>query len=350
MQGKVNLDIDFFLSNDGFSLDELVYRLKGSFEEGAFSDLLRLILLLVQEVLISRSLDAGILPFDCYSQRCLRLNGRYTRGLRTSLGKIKLEWQRVNCRNCGKDIVLLKEFLGLTRYQSKSNELEQLTIDAVSKDSYRRAVESVDAIGFVNIPYRTAHRWVMQSNSDELNVTGELRGQLGPLQAIADGTKFKGQAVEGSAKKGDLKVLIGVNRLRNVFPVGSWTGTRWEDIGNELKRNTVHFGKGSILVSDGEVGLAEAFVDAVEFQQRCHWHTVKDLYHTIWQDGGKVNTARPLQEGLAGALAIELPKEDFEKVAEAEKDHIEESMERVDHAIRELIDYLNRKRYTKAAT
>lgn len=103
------------------------------------------------------------------------------------------------------------------------------------------------------------------------------------------------------------------------------------------------------MVSDGEPGLAEAFSDAVEFQQRCHWHTVNDLYHAMWQDGGKKISARPLQEGLAGALAIELPGEDFEKVPESEKDRIEESMQRVDQTIEELINYLDHKGYTKAA-
>ena len=260
-----------------------------------------------------------------------------------------LRWQRVKCRSCAKDTVLLKEFLGLKRYQSKSHELERLVIDAVSKDSYRRAAETIDAIGFVSVPYRTAHRWVMESNCDELNVSGDLSARLGPLQGIADGTKFKGQPIEGAAKRGDLKVLIGIDRTGNVFPVGSWTGVGWDDIGKELRKDKVHFGKGSILVSDGEPGLAEAFADAFEFQQRCHWHTVNDLYHAMWQDGGKKKSARPLQEGLAGALAIELPEEDFEKVSEAEKDRIEESMERVDQAIGELTNYLDYKGYTKAA-
>ena len=54
MQGEINLDLWFCLSNNGFSLDELVHTLKRNYEEKAFSDLLRLILLLVQEVLVDQ--------------------------------------------------------------------------------------------------------------------------------------------------------------------------------------------------------------------------------------------------------------------------------------------------------
>ena len=77
-KGKVNLDLRFCLSNDGFSLDELVESLKGNFEEKAFSELLRLILLLVQEVLVGRSLNGNSLPFECCRESDLRLNGNYT--------------------------------------------------------------------------------------------------------------------------------------------------------------------------------------------------------------------------------------------------------------------------------
>ena len=37
MQGKVNLDLLFCLDDKGFSLDELVYRLKELFENNGFT-------------------------------------------------------------------------------------------------------------------------------------------------------------------------------------------------------------------------------------------------------------------------------------------------------------------------
>jgi hypothetical protein len=47
----------------------------------------------------------------------------------------------------------------------------------------------------------------------------------------------------------------------------------------------------------------------------------------MYQDGGTVKEVKPLQQGLAGVLAIELPEGDFQQVSEAERDAIEERME-----------------------
>ena len=35
------------------------------------------------------------------------------------------------------------------------------------------------------------------------------------------------------------------------------------------------------------LGLAESFADHATEQQRCHWHIKRDLYHMMYQDGGR---------------------------------------------------------------
>lgn len=110
------------------------------------------------------------------------------------------------------------------------------------------------------------------------------------------------------------------------------------------------FPDGIILISDGEPGLADSFADYVDEQQRCHWHLPRDLYHMMYQDGARKAEAAPLQEALAGALAIELPKEDFQLVTEQEKSDIEEKMEKTERAIERLICYLEGRGYSAAAT
>ena len=87
----------------------------------------------------------------------------------------------------------------------------------------------------------------------------------------------------------------------------------------------------------------------VDYVQRCHWHIVRDLYHAMWQDGGKVDKSRPLQKCLAGVLAIDLPEEDFNKVTEKEKDEIEEKMENAISEMNKLIAFLTSKGYSIAA-
>ena len=93
------------------------------------------------------------------------------------------------------------------------------------------------------------------------------------------------------------------------------------------------FPDGSILICDGEPGLSEAFAEYASEQQRCHWHIERDLYHAMYQDGGRKVDSKPIQEALAGALAIELPQEDFKYVSEEEKDYIEERMEKTEAVI-----------------
>lgn len=350
MQGKVNLDLSFCLANDGFSLDELVFKLGELFEKKAFSELLRLILMLVQEVLVMRMYSGEKLPFDCCSNPSFKSNGGYNRRIRTSLGEVNLYWKRICCRTCGRSLVMLKDFLKLKHYQTKTTELEKIVIDAASETSYRRAVKSIGEHKLIKLSHHTAHNWVMQTDCDEINLPKDVVGSMGPLQVVADGTGFKGQAENGKTRKGDLKVVVGVNTAGEVFPMGSWTGTTWKEINENWKNNKLKFPEGSILVADGEPGLAEAFAEQVELEQRCHWHVVRDLYHCMHHDKASLEKTKELQKGMAGVLAIELPEGDFKEIKESEKDEIEKKVEDADLALGKLINFLNKQGYYKAAT
>jgi hypothetical protein len=350
MQGKVNLDLSFCLAESGFSLDELVFKLGELFENKAFSELLRLVLQLTQEALLWRMFNGKTQAVSCCGQSNFKLNGGYNRRLRTSLGEVNMYWHRVCCRNCGKTFALLKEFLNLGRYQGKTHELERLVVNAVAETSYRRAVKGISEHGLINLSHHTAHNWVIRTDCDEIGLSNKVIASMGPTQVVADGTKFKAQAVDGKARRGDLKVAIGVNCEGEVFPLGSWAGETWEKINAEWKKNELKFSEGSIIVCDGEPGLAEAFAEQVEEQQRCHWHIVRDMYHAMHSDGAKLETIKEVQKGLAGVLAIELPEEDFEKVSETEKSEIEERMEAAENVMDKLINYLSEKNFYKAAT
>lgn len=348
MQGKITSDLSCCLAEDGFSLDELVIKLVDLYERKALNEIIRLILMLVQEILMFRYFSGEALPFECCGHKDFCLNGSYSRRIRTSVGDVKLNWNRLKCKHCGKSFPLLKRFLKLERYQTRTNEFEQLVINTVAETSYRRSVKILGEHGKAELSHRTAHHWLMNTDCDEIKISGDVVGSM-PLQVLADGTKFKGTPQQGEARKGDLKVVIGVNTYGEVFPLGSWTGNSWDDINQEWKKNQVKLPDGSVLIADGEPGLANAFSDYVEYNQRCHWHIERDLYHAMYQDGGTIKESKPLQQGLAGVLAIELPKEDFQQVSEIEKDEIEERMERAEDVIGKLTQYLSSKGYHKAA-
>lgn len=348
MQVKLNSSIWCCLSESGFSLDEMVIRLKELFESEGFPGIMKLIIRLVQDRLITNSI-AGHKDWGCCDSPQYVLNGGYPRALKTSLGKVSMNWLRLKCTNCGGNIVPLKQFMGIEKHQYNSGELEQLVIDAASKDSYRRAVQSVSALGFVKVSHSSAHRWVMQSDCDEVDFSEKTGKKSGAIQLLPDGTGFKGQPKGGESEKGELKVVIGVDKKGDVFPMGAWAGESWDNVRGKLEENLKKMPDGSILLSDGERGISEAFADLVDEEQRCHWHLNRDLYHAMWQDGATAKESKPLQKVLAGVLAIELPEEDISEVSEAQKDEIEERMEKAESAIVKLISYLETQGYRKAA-
>ena len=346
MQFNFNVNMWCCLAENGFSLDELVHELKKCYDENGFGQIISLILELTQENLITKALS-GKGSFKCCEQSQFVLNGGYSRSVKTSLGKVIMRWRVLKCKCCGKQLTPLKEFIGLKKHQYKSNELEKLVINAVSSNSYRRAVETTNEVGFVSVSKSAAQRWLVKSDCDELDLSKVK--ELKNLQVIPDGTGYKGLPEDGKAKKGDLKAVIGVTPKGEVIPLGSWADTSWVDVKDDLKREVIHFGAGSILVSDGERGITNNFVELVEDEQRCHWHVVRDLYHIMHQDGGKVKDARPLQKLLGNLIAIELPKEDFQQVSEAEKSDIEEYMESAQKSLQELIAHLESKGFGQAA-
>lgn len=349
MQGNINLDLRFCTSDQLFSFDELVVKLADLFYREGLSRILELIVGLVQEIVVAR-LQAGELDsISCCDGIKPHLHDRRKRSIRCSLGKVHLNLWRVRCPRCGKTRTLLTNFLKLGRYQRKTSELEKIVVEAACGTSYRRAVEDMGRDHLIDIPHTTAHDWVMRTNCDEIELSPDVVGAA-PLQVLADGTGFKGQPGKGKAKKGDLKVVMGVDQNGEILPLGMYAGKSWKQISAEWKKNKMKLPDGSIFISDGELGLADAFCEYASEQQRCHWHIDRDLYHALWQDGAGNKVSKPIRKDLRGVLAIELPEEDFQKVEESRKDEIEKRMKEAEEAVTKLIAFLDQKQYTTAAT
>lgn len=352
MQHKVTSSLFVCLSENGFSLDELVYRMKDLYEKNAFGELLRHILLLVEEFLRLKVMQGKSVPArcECGCDR-LVLNGAQARTIRTGLGDINFERvSRVKCVRCGKTFSMLMRLLGIAPHQSKTSELEKLVLEEVAGDSYRRAHKSVLRMTGVTAGRSTFHNWMLRTAADEISVPDNVIGSV-PGEIFADGTKCKSISPDGKPERGDIKVMIGVNARGEVFPIGTWTNHEaWEEVSRQIDERKMRFPSGTILVSDGEPGLADALAKHASAQQRCHWHLTRDTYHAMWRDGGrKTRDARPVQDALKAIFAIELPEGEFQKVSEDEKSDIEERMEKAEGYIDKLITYLRGKNYTAAA-
>ena len=80
-----------------------------------------------------------------------------------------------------------------------------------------------------------ANGWTLQTDCDEMQLSSEVWGvsrkadspdapRTSSLKIFADGTGFKGEPLDGKARKGELKAVIGVNSRGGRLPVGNICG------------------------------------------------------------------------------------------------------------------------------
>ena len=81
----------------------------------------------------------------------------------------------------------------------------------------------------------------MRSDCDEIKISPKTVGSA-PIQIMPDGTGFKGAGIDGQARKGDLKVVIGISQQGNIFPLASKAGAQLGKIllmnGIDIKSNS----------------------------------------------------------------------------------------------------------------
>ena len=352
MQCNITTSLIVSLSEAGFGLDELVYRMEDLANKKAFPELLRTIILAVDENIRLKVMLRQPLPVKC-GCTCERpdpvLDGSMPRKIRTRLGLVDLpRITRVKCRHCGKTFVPLTLMCGLEKHQTMSNELEKLVLEQCAQESYRVATGNIHEMTAARECHSTFRRWVLKTDADEIRVPEDTMGAV-PGVLYADGTKCKSIGSDGHACKGDVKVLLGVRDEGTVFPIGTWTGHEtWQDISDQLTERQVRFPDGTILVCDGEIGLAESLSKLASDEQRCQWHVHRDLYHMMRANGGRIKDVRPMQERLRGIMAIELPKESFALVSEEQKASIRAKMEQAEQDLDALIGDIRNKGYTVA--
>jgi hypothetical protein len=352
MQCNITTSLIVSLSENGFGLDELVYRMEELANKKAFPQLLKTIVLLVDENLRLKVMLRQPLPAKCgctCERPDLVLDGGMPRKIRTRLGVVDLpRITRVKCKHCGKTFVPLALMCGLEKHQTMSNELAKLVLEQCAQESYRVAAGNIHEMTAAKECHSTFRRWVLKTDADEIRVPeGTMEAVPGVL--YADGTKCKSVGADGHACKGDVKVLLGVRNEGTVFPIGTWTGHEtWQDISDQLAKRQVKFPDGTILVCDGEIGLAESLSKLASDEQRCQWHVHRDLYHAMRMNGGKIKDVRPMQERLRGIMAIELPKESFAQVPEDQKASIKAKMEQAEKDLDVLISDIRSKGYAVA--
>ena len=211
MQYNITTSLIVSLSENGFGLDELIYRMEELANKKAFPQLLKTIVLLVDENLRLKVMLRQPLPEKCgctCAHPDLVLDGGMPRKIRTRLGIVDLQRiTRVKCKHCGKTFVPLALMCGLERHQTMSNELAKLVLEQCAQESYRVATGNIHEMTAAKESHSTFRRWVLKTDADEIRVPEGTMGAV-PGVLYADGTKCKSIGADGRACKGDVKVLL----------------------------------------------------------------------------------------------------------------------------------------------
>lgn len=348
MQTTVALTLHTILAEEQISLDELVIVLRKVMQEEGMPGLLRLILEMADELWAIRACRDGKLPgAPCCEKAKWEVKDRVERRLRTSGGVVQFNWRRLVCKACRKQLVPLRQWLRLERWQSKTSELERVVVETVAEQSYRRSTNHLDTIGVIPVPKSTAHRWVAQSSCDELEWPPQKLPTL-----MVDGTGFKRRPDEHNAysNKGELRVVIGLDSKGAAVPIGTWSNQSWEEITAELEAKARGEKLAEQLSCDGETGLADRLARLVNSVQRCHWHLVHDLDRFLRFDQAPLSERREEQKNLAAVIGIELPAQDFQRVKPQDQQELEQRVKTADENLRYLVRTLHQKGYHQTAT
>lgn len=362
------LNLEARLSGSPFSFDELIQETKTLFEREGVPGLLRVLLAFIDEFVITHWYEQHG-KYCCESPK-FRRAGKKSKNILTTLGQIYFEWGRLRCKSCGKTHNPLKVFFELGTHQTKSSELEKICLEVVSEDSYRKSVGKITNLTPVRFNHRTLHRWVMRTAAAEIRVT---HSDLNVL--MADGTKFKKfinhsreaqkkllceklqQKYEEPTNRGEVKIIIGINDMNEIVPMGAWTSESWKTIGkaiyraNNPDRRLAPVKVANILVADGEIALGKGLKNLVHHKQRCQWHVPHDLAPLMkYQDEASTEDIDHAMDKVSKIFEIEIPEKDFEQVSKEDLLAINQKIKDCELEIKKLSELLSSKGYSQAAT
>lgn len=290
------------------------------------------------------------LDSNCCKKAHYVVHSRECKSLRTSIGKLTVNWTRIRCVACRKSIIPLRGYLNLEPHQRKTSELEKIVTEVVSEQSYRRSSQHLETIGSIPVPHTTLHRWVMKSDCDTIDMKKKVK------TLVADGTGYKMKPDEDGSNRGEVCVVVGVTKDNKVVPYGAWTDESWAEISREIKKANHPHPKikfnpiADLLVSDGEGPLVKYMSRLTKESQRCIWHLSHELHPLLkYTDEATPDDAKNFTSDLAGIIDIELPKEDLEKVNLEDRLELEKKVFEAEKGVQGLIEDLKKRGYKAAA-
>jgi hypothetical protein len=362
------LNLQTCLSGNPFSLDELILETKFLFENEGVPGFLKAIIILINEMVVEQWKTGNMA--SCCDVPHLNRNGRRSKSFYTSLGNLSLEWSVLRCKNCDKTHHPLKEFFELGKYQKLSTEFEKICLETVARESFRNSTETLKLHKTTEFNHRTLHRWFMETDADEIKVAHKDLNVI-----LGDGTGYKkfvsqkelskknklreklGQKPIEISKRGEVRILMGINKNNKVIPLGAWTRENWKVIGNLIHKANNPNKKlapkkvANIVVADGEIGLNRGLHKLAHHHQRCLWHIPHDLKPLMkYQDKAEEEDIKYALNQVHSIFQLEIPEKDFKEIEDKDLIEINEKIKDCEMQMKLLSDYLNLKGYSQAAT
>lgn len=201
--------------------------------------------------------------------------------------------------------------LRLLRMKGTDNKVRYALNEVVEIPSYKRYTLDAFEAGFGLIPHLSYKR----SGTESERIRGSSPGKStlhrrlkacaaqvevhpdqkakGYRYVVVDGTGVRFQRCSGSKRKrvetygGEVRMVHASRGVGKPFEViGRWTNTSWATIAGQVYER-IDPADVQVLISDGEPGIAEAFLHKHMKHQRCSVHVWKDLRQFLYQDGVK---------------------------------------------------------------
>lgn len=344
---KLTLQIGSEISLKDFSFSQLIFAVKHLFDSEGIPGFIKVLVMLIELLVIKTGVK-------CPSCGCEKhhVHSKRDRNLRTTIGQVCLSLTRLQCLGCKKTYCPFNLLLDVNRYSRKSRELEKLSLETVTNQSFRRAARNLnDTLGFTT-PHTTLHRWFMQTESTAMSVKKKVDF------LVADGTGYKREKNDAGSNRGEVRVVFGYNESGEVVPFGAWTRANWKSIGKYIKAANHASEKikfkpiAKTLVTDGEEELVDALKKLAHTHQRCLFHMTHELVPLLrYQDIVGKDEAIKISQTLGELIYIDLPEQDAEPLKSLEdKLKIEVKLGEMRKAVDAFIEELRMLGYKKAKT
>jgi transposase-like protein len=264
---ELSLKVGAEVSLTDLSLSQLIQATKELFDREGVPGFVKFLVELIERQIVK---DQRKCP-HCGSG-LLHFHSRVGRSVKSSIGEIHFKLSRYRCQSCGKTSIPVRKVLDLDAFSRKSRELEKLALQTVTDQSFRRSAKNLkDTLG-LKAAASTLHRWFSNSDKDFGDLT--IPRQIDFI--IADGTGFRKLKDEKGSNRGEVRVVVGLDKDGKAIPFGAWTKASWKTIGKLLKTKYNPSSKlklkplATTLISYGE--------DEIEHHPQPHWSRCPEAF------------------------------------------------------------------------